>query len=95
MYRETKARIWTKVIIWRLLATANSFMVLISALQDKPITNAILMNITGMAIYYWYERIWNNIGTVVVNHFDDLEIVWLDWFLLDGFRRGFDALAFK
>jgi hypothetical protein len=62
MYRETKARIWTKVIIWRLLATANSFMVLISALQDKPITNAILMNITGMVIYYWYERIWNNIS---------------------------------
>lgn len=62
MYRETKARIWTKVVVWRLVATANSFMVLISALQDKPITNAILMNITGMAIYYWYERIWNNIS---------------------------------
>lgn len=62
MYRETKSRIWTKVILWRLVATANSFMVLISALQDKPITNAILMNITGMIVYYWYERIWNNIS---------------------------------
>lgn len=62
MYRETKTRIWTKVVLWRLIATANSFMVLISALQDKPITNAILMNITGMIVYYWYERIWNNIS---------------------------------
>jgi len=62
MYRETKTRIWTKVVLWRLIATANSFMILISALQDKPITNAILMNITGMLVYYWYERIWNNIS---------------------------------
>ena len=62
MYRETKTRIWTKVVLWRLIATANSFMILISALQDKPITNAVLMNITGMIVYYWYERIWNNIS---------------------------------
>ena len=62
MYRETKTRSWTKSILWRLIATANSFMVLIAALSDKPLANAIYMNITGLFIYYGYERVWNNIS---------------------------------
>jgi hypothetical protein len=61
MYRETKTRSWTKSILWRVIATANSFAILTSALTDKPLTNAIYMNITGLFIYYFYERIWNYI----------------------------------
>lgn len=62
MYRETKTRSWTKSILWRLIATANSFIVLIAALTDTHLVNAIYMNITGLFIYYGYERVWNNIS---------------------------------
>lgn len=62
MYRETKTRSWTKSIIWRLIATANSFTILVAAITDKPLTNAILMNVTGLFVYYFYERIWNKIS---------------------------------
>lgn len=62
MYRETKTRSWIKSILWRLIATANSFAILVAALSDKPLTNAIYMNITGLFVYYFYERIWNHIS---------------------------------
>lgn len=62
MYRETNTRSWTKSILWRLIATANSFTILILALTNKPLANAIYMNITGLFVYYVYERIWNNIS---------------------------------
>ena len=62
MHRETKTRSWVKTVLWRLIATMNSFAILASSLSDTPITNAIYMNITGLMVYYLYERVWNAIS---------------------------------
>jgi len=69
MYIETPKRSWTKSIIWRLIATANSFAILTAAITGNALWNAIFMNITGLFVYYFYERIWNRIlwGKIPVN----------------------------
>jgi len=59
--KESKTRTTVKTIIWRLIATLNSFFVLLY-LNDSNKDNlykAIYMNITGFFVYYFYERIWN------------------------------------
>lgn len=58
---ETKTRSIIKTIIWRLIATLNSYFVLLY-LNDSNRDNlykAVYMNITGFFVYYFYERIWN------------------------------------
>ncbi len=58
---ETKKRSIIKTVIWRLIATSNSYFVLLY-LNDTNKDNlykAIYMNITGFFVYYFYERIWN------------------------------------
>lgn len=69
MYIETPKRSWTKSIIWRLIATANSFAILTAAITGSALWNAVCMNITGLFVYYFYERIWNRIswGKIPVN----------------------------
>ncbi len=57
---ETKKRTLTKSIIWRLIATLNSFLILCIGLKNN-LNSAIIMNITGFFIYYFYERIWTKI----------------------------------
>lgn len=68
MYTETKKRSWTKTVVWRLIATANSFAILAAAITGSALWNAVCMNITGLFVYYFYERIWNRIswGKVLV-----------------------------
>lgn len=61
MYTETKARSLIKTIIWRIVATLNSWAILAAALSTISWKNAVLMNITGFVIYYLYERIWDKI----------------------------------
>lgn len=61
MYKETKKRTLTKTILWRIIATLNSFLVLCLDLNSN-IKSAIVMNITGFFIYYFYERIFNRIN---------------------------------
>jgi|TARA_Y100000296_G_scaffold71002_1_gene86118 hypothetical protein len=56
---ETKTRSIIKTIIWRLLAIANSFIILVWGLTDDALLNAIYMNMTGFFVYYAYERICN------------------------------------
>ena len=59
--KESKTRTAVKTIIWRLIATLNSFLVLLR-LNDSNKDNlykAVYMNITGFFVYYFYERIWN------------------------------------
>lgn len=59
--KESKTRTAVKTIIWRLIATLNSFFVLL-CLNDSNKDNlykAVYMNITGFFVYYFYERIWN------------------------------------
>ncbi len=58
---ETKTRSITKTVAWRIVATLNSFLVLVffSNILTSNLGKAIMMNITGFFIYYIYERIWN------------------------------------
>jgi hypothetical protein len=59
--KESKTRTIVKTIIWRIIATLNSFFVLLY-LNDSNKDNlykAVFMNITGFFVYYFYERIWN------------------------------------
>lgn len=58
---ETKKRSIVKSIIWRIIATINSYTILSVGLFDGNLINAIVMNITGLAIMYFYERIWSKI----------------------------------
>jgi len=69
MYKETRLRTIIKTILWRLFATFNSFIILYAAITYEHIWNAIIMNITGFFIYFFYERIWNAIpyGKVKIN----------------------------
>jgi hypothetical protein len=61
--KESKTRTAVKTIIWRLIATLNSFLVLMY-LNDSNKDNlykAVYMNVTGFFVYYFYERICNSI----------------------------------
>lgn len=59
---ETKKRTVFKTVSWRLIATINSFLILVIDITDVPILNAIYMNITGMILFYVFERVWTNIN---------------------------------
>jgi hypothetical protein len=59
--KERKTRSIVKTIIWRIIATLNSYFVLIylNNSNKENLYKAVFMNITGFFIYYFYERIWN------------------------------------
>ena len=68
--KENKTRTVVKTIIWRLMATLNSFLVLLY-LNDSNKDNlykAVYMNITGFFVYYFYERMWNFIKWGKINN---------------------------
>jgi uncharacterized membrane protein len=58
---ETKKRHLVKIISWRVLATTNSFLIL-SIGWNGNLKNAIIMNVTGMIVMYYFERIWSKIN---------------------------------
>jgi hypothetical protein len=61
--KETRTRTIIKTVIWRLIATLNSYFVLL-CLNDSNKDNlykAVYMNVTGFFVYYFYERICNSI----------------------------------
>lgn len=58
---ETKKRSVMKSIIWRIVATINSYTILSVGLFDGNLMKAVVMNITGLLIMYYYERIWSKI----------------------------------
>lgn len=62
MFKETKKRTITKVITWRIIATLNSYLILILFVATGNIWKAILMNISGFFIFYVFERVWNRIN---------------------------------
>jgi len=72
MHRQNESRIRSiiKSILWRVVATINSFIVswCIFKTIETAFTAALLMNITGFVIYYLYERTWNKIrwGKIIV-----------------------------
>ena len=61
-FRETRRRSILKTIIWRMIAILNSYVILVSATTDDALLNALFMNLTGLIIYYFYERVSNQIS---------------------------------
>jgi len=59
--KETKTRSVIKTILWRVIATINSYFVLSASITDGNLNNAIIMNATGFIIMFYYERIWSKI----------------------------------
>tara|TARA_R100001377_G_scaffold82012_1_gene61955 strand:- start:269 stop:484 length:216 start_codon:yes stop_codon:yes gene_type:complete len=59
MHKETKTRSILKAILWRVIATANSYLILTSGFTSTNIGAALLMNFTGLITYFYYERLWN------------------------------------
>ena len=57
---ETKKRHIVKTISWRVLATTNSFLILSMGLGGN-LKNAIIMNVTGTLVMFFFERIWSKI----------------------------------
>lgn len=60
-HRETKTRSVIKSFVWRIIAFLNSWLILTLTFTNSSFYNALVMNITGMIIFYTYERIWNTI----------------------------------
>jgi len=64
MFSETKARSATKAILWRIVAVTNSFVISWFFFETILVAlgAAVAMNVTGLFIYYLYERMWNRVG---------------------------------
>jgi hypothetical protein len=61
-FKETKKRSFLKTFVWRIIAILNSFTILTLSLTDKPLENALIMNLSGFVIYFSYERLCNKIS---------------------------------
>lgn len=74
LIKETKKRTIFKTITWRMVAIVNSWMVLVFV-QDPHtnFTKALIMNITGFIVFYFFERIWAKIkyGRIIINEKDE------------------------
>jgi len=66
MFKETKARSMIKGLIWRVFAFLNSWSVswLVLGVMHASsfFISALAMNITGLIVFYIYERVWNRIN---------------------------------
>lgn len=60
-FKETKTRTIFKSISWRVLAFINSWLILLISSTESSFLNALLMNITGFILFYFFERVWNKI----------------------------------
>ena len=61
MFKETRGRSTRKSISWRIIAFTNSWILLALSMTEVPLWNAIIMNATGMIMFYFHERIWDKI----------------------------------
>lgn len=61
MIRESKKRTIVKTVSWRVVAILNSWMVLSFSYYDSNLFNALLMNLTGFIIFYFFDRVWSKI----------------------------------
>ena len=62
MFKETRGRSTKKSISWRIIAFTNSWIILALSMTEVPLWNAIIMNATGMIMFYFHERIRNKIS---------------------------------
>jgi len=60
--KESKKRTLFKTISWRVVATLNSWIILSVVMSGGNFTKAIIMNITGFVVFYFFERIWSRIN---------------------------------
>jgi len=61
-FKETKKRSILKALFWRFLAFLNSYTVLLLYQNNSSyFWPALIMNISGFILFYFYERIWNKI----------------------------------
>lgn len=61
MIIETKKRHLIKSLSWRVFATLNSFLILSIGFSGN-LKNAIIMNLTGIVVMFFFERIWSKIN---------------------------------
>ena len=60
--KETKKRSVFKSISWRAIAVFNSWTVLsLVSMGSGNLVKALIMNLSGFIIYYFFERIWSKI----------------------------------
>lgn len=61
---ETKTRSLIKTILWRIIATLNSYAILISFndLTSSNLAKAVYMNISGFFVFYMFERACNAVS---------------------------------
>ena len=59
---ESKKRTLFKTISWRVVATLNSWIVLSVVMSGGNFTKAVIMNLTGFVVFYFFERIWSKIN---------------------------------
>ena len=71
--KETKKRTMVKSISWRAVAIINSWLVLsIANVEYTNMTKALIMNFTGLLIFYIFDRIWSKIkyGRIILEEKD-------------------------
>jgi len=59
---ETRKRIIVKKVSWGAVAIVNSFLILAVSEGGSNLLNALLMNCTGAAAYYFFNRLWVRIN---------------------------------
>jgi len=60
--KESKKRTLLKTVSWRVVATLNSWIILSVVMSGGNLTRAVIMNITGFVVFYFFERIWSKIN---------------------------------
>jgi len=58
---ETKKRTIIKTVSWRIVAIFNSWVVLTINIGYTNLQKALLMNLTGFFVFYFFERLWSKI----------------------------------
>jgi len=73
LVKESRKRTVYKAISWRVVATMNSWLILTLIISGSNLTKAIIMNITGFAVFYFFERIWTKIkyGRTIIEEEND------------------------
>ena len=59
--KETRKRTVIKAISWRAVAVVNSWTILSIVVSGSNFYKAIIMNISGLILFYIFERIWSKI----------------------------------
>ena len=64
---DSKARSLIKTVVWRIVAITNSFLVLSFNFTSINFYNALIMNVSGMLLFFVFERIFNKVKYGKIN----------------------------